>query len=341
MDPKSLLAGREDELVARLAALASAHGSRRGVLGIGDDAAVLPGKPLRVVSVDLLVEGQHFRLDLMRPEDVARRALEANLSDIAAMGARPEGFLLGLAWPVSPASRRLGGRLVAALIRAGAERGAPLLGGDTVRAAPGAATLSITVFGTPWPGGPVLRAGGRPGDVIVVTGPLGAPATGLWLLEQGIRPRGADGRRLAREAVSAFRTPRARLDLARPMARWSRALIDLSDGLGLDLPRLAEASRCGFWVDAGAVPVHAAARHFATHPADALGRAIAGGEDYELVAAIPPEDLPAAHRAVRRAGGRLVELGRLTRDRGQWLVGRGKGPVEWPRTGWDPFDARR
>ncbi len=332
-----LLHGPEDEIVARLAALAASSSAPRGLLGIGDDAAVLPGTPVRVVTMDLLVEGQHFRNDLLRPEELAVRALESNLSDIAAMGARPTATFLGVAWTSDRRSRARGGRMLEAFVRAAAQRGAPLLGGDTVRATEGAATLAVTVLGTPWPGGPVLRSGGRPGDVLAVTGPLGASAAGLLLLERRARVTGRSDRALAAAAVAAFRTPRARLDLARPLARHARALMDLSDGLGLDLPRLARASRCGFVVDAAAIPVHPAAVRFGGGVAGGLALALGGGEDYELLAACAPDAFAAARRAVRRAGGDLLPIGRLTRSRSQWLLNREKKRGEWPRTGWDPF----
>ncbi|MBP7148928.1 MAG: hypothetical protein KBD01_15455, partial [Acidobacteria bacterium] len=135
----------EDAFLARLARAFGGLPLPRGALGIGDDAAVLPGRPVRVVTLDLLVEGQHFEFGLLSPEDLAARALEVNLSDIAAMGARPEAAFLGLAWPASRAAAPLAARFLAALRAACLGRRVPLLGGDTVRAAPGAATLALTV----------------------------------------------------------------------------------------------------------------------------------------------------------------------------------------------------
>lgn len=144
-----MLRGGEDQFLRRLAALAARRPLRRGMIGVGDDAALLPGNPRRVVTVDLLVEGQHFQLATTTPEDLAQRALEANLSDIAAMGARPEAAFVGLAWPATSRARAWVGRLMRAFMRRAAERGAPLLGGDTVRAAEGAAVLAVTVVGVP------------------------------------------------------------------------------------------------------------------------------------------------------------------------------------------------
>ncbi|MEN6633433.1 MAG: thiamine-phosphate kinase [Candidatus Polarisedimenticolia bacterium] len=335
---EDLLSGSEDSFVARLAALVGAAGAHRGVVGIGDDAAVLPGAPPTVLTIDLLVEGQHFRLDYLSPEQLAVRALEANLSDVAAMGARPTGVFLGLAWPAEAKARRAAGRFVHAFARAAAERGAPLLGGDTVKAAAGAATIAVAVTGTPWPGGPVFRGGGRPGDLLAVSGPLGAWRAGLALLA-GERPRPRD-KALAARALAAYRTPRGRLDLAKALAKRARAMMDLSDGLGLDLPRLADASRCGFVVEAAAVPVDEAARAVARDEAEALGWALAGGEDYELLFAVAPADAAATRRALARVGGALHVVGRLLPPGGgRWLERDGRR-TPWRRAGWDPFAAQ-
>ncbi|MBP7149428.1 MAG: hypothetical protein KBD01_18000, partial [Acidobacteria bacterium] len=224
----------------------------------------------------------------------------------------------------------LAARFLAALRAACLGRRVPLLGGDTVRAAPGAATLALTVCGIPWPGGPVLRSGGRPGDVLAVTGTLGGSGLGLAILRRG-RPRGA----AERDAVRAFRTPRARLEAARPLARAAHALMDVSDGLGLDLPRLARASGCGFEVEAAALPLHPGLRPLAPEPA--LRAALAGGEDYELLAALPPRAVGPVRRALSRHGLPLSVIGRLLPARsGGWLV-RGGRRSRWPGGGWDPF----
>ncbi|MCU0253064.1 MAG: thiamine-phosphate kinase [Acidobacteria bacterium] len=327
----------EDAFLERLRRRFAVPDAPRGGLGIGDDAAVLPGRPRRVVTTDLLVEGQHFRFDLMTPADLAHRALEVNLSDIAAMGARPEAVFLGLGWP---RGRSYGGRLdpfLAALARACRARGMPLLGGDTVRVPAGAATVALTVTGIPHRGGPVLRSGGRPGDVLLVTGALGGSALGLALLEGRVRsPREAGARRLAARAVARYRRPIARLAAAPALAAAARGLIDLSDGLGLDLPRLARASGCGFEVTREHVPVDPAAAHLLA-PDAAFALAIGGGEDYELLAAVPSRRLPALRRRLAAAGVPTSPIGRLLPPTaGERLVVRGAART-WPAVGWDPF----
>lgn len=327
--------GGEDAFVQRLVSLFRGIPASGVVVGIGDDAAVLPGRPVRVVTADQLVESQHFRFGLISDEHLAVRALEANLSDIAAMGARPEAVLLCLSWPPGRTASRRAGRFLRGLAAACRRRAVPLVGGDVTRAAPGATSITITALGRAWPGGPVLRSGGGPGDPLAVTGPLGGAAAGLAILERRMpRGRGAAERSASEAAVSAFRTPRARLDAARPLARHASALIDLSDGLGLDLPRLARASRCGFVVEAERIPVHPGAALAGS--AGGLRLAISGGEDFELLAAIPEGRLEAARSAVRRAGAELHVLGRLTSARRGWIAEAGRRRP-WPRHGWDPF----
>lgn len=332
--------GSETDFVRRLTELARRVPGPPGSVGIGDDAAVLPGDPARVVTTDLLIEGQHFLIDWMSPEQLAVRSLEVNLSDIAAMGAQPEGTFLGLAVPATPRYRLWAGRLVPALLGHAAERGAPLLGGDTVRSAAGSAVLALTVVGRPFPGGPVLRSGGRPGDILAVSGPLGSSAVGLALLNREIdRPRTLVGRRAAQKALAAFRTPRARLDLARLLAGRASALLDLSDGLGLDLPRLAGASGCGFQVDEQLLPL--ADPVVALAHGDrrlALAWALSGGEDFELLAAFPPQNWPGAQRATIRKGSRWYPIGTLSEPEtgGRWIP-EGETAVPWPFSGWDPF----
>lgn len=306
----------------------------RGVVGIGDDAAVLPGRPTRVVTTDLLVEGQHFRWDLLSASDLAHRALEVNLSDIAAMGARPEAFWLGLAWPRTAMALRRLNRFLAELASLCKQRRIALLGGDTVCGTEGALTIAITAIGQPWPGGPVLRRGAKPGDWIVVSGPLGGAALGLRSLAgQAGRERLAPSAR--RSAVDRYRRPRARLDLARGLARHASALIDLSDGIGLDLPRLARASRRGFRVEQRAIPLASGA---------GLDLALHGGDDYELLATIPVHRWRSAQTAAARAGGELWPIGRITQAAGFWLIDSSGRASPWPEKGWDPFkplDGRR
>jgi thiamine-monophosphate kinase len=331
----------EDAFLGHVGRLFGRPRPRRGTVGIGDDAAVLPAGPRRIVTKDLLVEGRHFDFRFLSPADLAVRALEANLSDLAGTGARPEGIIVGLAWPTGDADRRRAGGFLDGLARACRARGVPVLGGDTTSAPAEAATISITAIGTPLPGGPVLRSGGRPGDVLLVTGGLGAAGLGLEVLagRWSVGETAGEGRAAA-AVRRAWRRPRARLDAAEVLAGRARALMDLSDGLGLDLPRLARASRCGFECDAPAIPVHPAVERLCRDDREAMHRwALSGGEDFELLAAVAPRALARLRRLAGERGVALHPIGRLLGPRaGQWLRGADGRRTRWDARGWDPWE---
>ena len=232
----------EDALVS---AIARAVGEPSGgvVLGIGDDAAVLDDGT--VVSTDILVEGVHFDLARTGPRNIGHRAATANLSDLAAMGARPVALLAAFGLPP--------GFDAAAEIAAGMrEHGVPVAGGDLSRAP--ILIVSVTALGRS--DRPVRRSGGRPGDVLVVTGPLGGQAAAGYL-----------GRV----------TPRT--DVGCALAAVATAMIDLSDGVATDAVRLARASGTGAVVELDRLP---------RAPGATVEQAATGGEDYELLAALPP-----------------------------------------------------
>jgi thiamine-monophosphate kinase len=232
----------EDVLVS---AIARAVGEPSGgvVLGIGDDAAVLDDGT--VVSTDILVEGVHFDLARTTPRDVGHRAATANLSDLAAMGARPVALLAAFGLPPGFGD--------AAEVAAGMrEHGVPVAGGDLSRAP--VLIVSVTALGRSER--PVRRSGGRPGDVLVVTGPLGGQAAA-----------GYAGRVMPRT------------DEGCAMAAVATAMIDLSDGIATDAVRLARASGTGAVIELERLP---------RAPGATVEQAATGGEDYELLAAIPP-----------------------------------------------------
>lgn len=319
----------EDELITALAARLQPAGARRLLVGIGDDAAVWqPSRSNRsVITTDALVEGVHFDRAAMSAEDVGWRALAANLSDIAAMGARPVLATVVLGFPRGTDP----GWLLACYdgIAALAARSAcPVAGGDVTRAP--SITLALTVVGEVRASNVKTRAGARPGDVVAVTGALGASRAGLHVAlehpELAEQP-GSD------EALAAFRRPQPRLREGRWLAasRAVHALMDLSDGLSTDLGRLCAASRAGAIVDT--VPVHDAARRVAENSGtDADSWALSGGEDYELLAAIDKRAF--RHLAARfRAhfGRELLRVGTLVAGAG---VRRTDGTAITP-AGWD------
>jgi thiamine-monophosphate kinase len=279
------------------------------VLGVGDDAAVLapPRGERLVATVDEVVEGVHFDRRFT-PGDIGWKALAVNLSDLAAMGARPLWGLLALAFPrEEPPARILG---VARGIAACARRfGLAVVGGNVSRAP--ALSIAVTALGAVAPGRHLTRDGARPGDVLLGSGTFGDAALGL---EDGAAPA------LARRQ----RRPVPRLALGRAVARIARAAIDVSDGLVQDLGHVARASGVRAVLEVERLPLSPAYRRRTAGLADPFAGALAGGEDYELLLAVPPAKVPAALAAARRARTPLSVLGGFERGAGVRVVQGGR-----------------
>lgn len=285
-----------------------------GETGIGDDAAVLPLRAGKVaLSTDMLVEGTHFDLRYFRPEEVGWRALMANLSDLAAMGASPLGYLVSLAAPPDTPVRLLD-KIFQGMARAGRPSGIRLLGGDTCRG--DRIVLSLTVVGKIVRGRPVLRSGARPGDLLFVTGEPGWSYLGLRLLSSG-RPEHPAGWR--REAMRRHLLPEARLKEGAAAARCGAvsAMIDVSDGILSDLDHLLKEERMGAVLDERAFRLSGrfrkAAAELGEDPAIAF---LSGGEDYELLMTVRPHRYGAFKRAGRSFPSGVIPIGMVTRDPG-------------------------
>jgi thiamine-monophosphate kinase len=274
------------------------------VLGIGDDAAVLRlrrGEDL-VLSTDSLVEGVHFRLATQSARSIGRRALAVNLSDLAAMGARPVAFTAALVAPPDLEVRWLDG-LVAGLLAEAARFACPLVGGNLSRGRE--LSIAIAVTGALGRGRALTRAAARAGDRVFVTGTLGGSALELARAERGL------GR--------VRRVPLPRLAAGRALARLpsAGACIDVSDGLEADLGHLLDASGVDAEIDAARVPrprgFDAACRRLSLDPERLV---LAGGEDYELLFTVRPGGPPAARLAARLRVP-VAQIGRIVPRRGR------------------------
>lgn len=301
------------------------------MLGPGDDAAAFawPGGGTLLLTTDAAEEGVHFDRRLHPSRAIGRRAVAAAVSDIAAMGGRPVGTLVSLVTP--PSGEAAAARIAEAAAERAAELGGPLVGGNiTVGERIG---LHVTVAGAGAPGAPLLRrSGAKAGDGLFVTGRLGGAALGLALLRR--RTEGETTRLdTEQEALVARQLdPAPRLEAGAALAGVAHAGMDISDGLALDLHRLAAASGVGASVEAARVPL-------AGKAARGLEAALFGGEDYELLMAGPCENVFAA---ARRAEVPLTRIGWVTRaDEGIRLERAGGVAEPLPRRGWDSWAGRR
>ena len=285
-----------------------------GYIGIGDDAGFIPPNPRgTLISQDMLVENQHFRLDWMTPEQLGEKAVAVNVSDIAAMGGTPQALLTSLSVPGS-----LDVAWVESLYRGIAKAldryGLVLIGGDTVGSRD-RITLDVTVVGEPGPSGPMLKTGARPGDRLFVSGRLGASYAGLMLLSHGITWPSTVV--VERSVLMAHLTPTARVKVGQQLGPFAHALTDISDGLVAELEEITRFGRIGAVIFEDRLPIDDAtlttARRYAVQGTDF---ALYGGEDYELLAAIPPSRVSEVHELEARTGVVMTEIGKITETPG-------------------------
>jgi thiamine-monophosphate kinase len=294
----------EDSLIARyFRPLATDPGA----FDLGDDAAVLQalGDDI-VVTTDAIVEGVHF-LAIDPPDSIARKALRVNLSDLAAKGATPAGFVLTLA--LRSADRAW----LASFARGLAEDidlfGCPLLGGDTV-STPGPLMISITAFGRVPGGKMVRRNGAKPGDRVVVTGTIGDAVLGLDSLKGGAVATALAGDAAANQMlVGRYRVPQPRNALAKAVRDHAHAAMDVSDGLAGDLAKLCAASGVSAAIDAQSIPFSAAAAALLARGTVGVEALVSGGDDYEILCAIPEACFEIFARDADLAGVAVTSIG--------------------------------
>jgi thiamine-monophosphate kinase len=337
----------EFELLALLRERLPAPG-RRVRLGSGDDAAVTVPGGATATSVDALVEGVHFRRETAALRQIGRKAISTALSDLAAMGAEPGEAYVVLGAPEDLGEPRLL-ELAEGLAAVAAETGTTIAGGDLSRSP--VLSLAVTVVGhAPRAEDFVTRAGARPGDALVVTGDLGGAAAGLLLLEDPtLTTQACGGAERSGEHADALRArqldPTPRLAAGRALAAaGATAMIDVSDGLAGDAAHVATASGALLAIEAAALPIAPGVAEVAAATGrDALELAVSGGEDYELLAALPPDRLGAVRDALAATGLALTEIGRVEApgEAGPRAEVRQPGGEVAPSRGFDQLRSRR
>jgi thiamine-monophosphate kinase len=327
----------EDELVRAIRKVLS--GEAPGVLvSVGDDAAVVePGEHQLVLTSDMLVEGVHFDLSSVSAHDLGHKSITASASDIAAMGGSPRYGLVSLALPAAVEAPWVM-ELYGGIREAADEYGMAVVGGDTNRGEHH--VVSVTAVGTVARGNAVRRSGAKPGDHLVVTGTLGAAAGGLRLAKEPPHEvRGALGSGWGRELVQAYLRPVARVGEGETLAQsGATAMIDISDGLALDLSRMCTESEVGATLRLADVPVAQALEELGrVLGIDPLEQALHGGEDYELLACLPPHAVTPAQERIRdRFGTTLTPIGEVTTDGLVAVRADGRETPLEPK-GWDHF----
>jgi thiamine-monophosphate kinase len=311
------------------------------LVGIGDDAAVVEPERNRVevLTVDALVDGVHFDRAFVPPDAIGHRALAVNLSDLASMGAAPRLALLSMALPLSLPIDDFD-RIVSGFATLAARYGVHLVGGNLTHT-PGPLTIDVTLVGTVKRRQAMTRGGARAGDELYVSGSVGGAAAGLlklrhvnsqqWAVSGGAQT--ADCRLLQ----AYFRPePRVRLGMLLARNRAATACVDLSDGLGDGVRRLAHDSGVGISVDADALPIGPEARAvFESTGCDAVAAAVAGGDDYELLFTVAPRTRHRLRAAQRHGDAPVTRIGVCTSDRD--LVLRRGGAAEPVPEGYTHF----
>lgn len=284
----------------------------KGADGLRDDAAVytVPRGYETVLTVDTLIAGVHF-LDEDVPADIARKALRVNLSDLAAKGARPRGYLLAIALTTVHGMDWV--RAFAEGLREDQEHYACALFGGDITSTPGPLMVSITAFGEVPAGRAVRRSGGGPGDVLYVSGTIGDATLGLKALRGELDHLDEDA---VSYLVGRYRCPEPRVELATALIADARSSIDISDGLVGDLGLMCWASGVSARVHVERVPLSRAARQAISKNGELLAACLTGGDDYEILCAVPVTAASGFETVVRATGVPFTRIGELVEGRG-------------------------
>ncbi|MGF1611623.1 MAG: thiamine-phosphate kinase [Kiloniellales bacterium] len=323
----------EFELIRRY--LAPLAADEPAALGLIDDAAVLAAPPGRdlVLTADAMVAGVHYLAE-DPPDLVARKLLRVNLSDLAAMGATPRGYLLTACWPQDVEEHWIA-QFVEGLAADQAAFGIRLLGGDTTRT-PGPASLSLTALGTVPAGRCLRRSTARAGDLVYVSGTIGDGALGLAALQDRLAGLSAGARHFLAER---YRLPQPRVALGEALLaeRLATAALDVSDGLAADLAHIAETSGLAAQLEAAAVPLSPAARAALKADPELLASVLTGGDDYELVFTVEPAQAEAVAALAGRLALQLTRIGVMEAGEGVQVLDAAGVPMALGKSGWTHF----
>ncbi len=324
----------EDRLIARFFQPIATH---PGALGLSDDAAFIkppPGCDL-VLKTDAIIGGVHFFADDAAC-DVARKALRVNLSDLAAKGAAPLGFLLSLALPKEIGDDWLTG-FAKGLSGDAVLFGCPLFGGDTDRT-PGPVTVSIAMFGSVPEGTMVRRAGAKAGDRVFVSGTIGDAALGLVLrkkTDMGAAWTLSDTQR--QHLLSRYLLPQPRNALSEAVRSHASAAMDVSDGLAGDFAKLCRASKVAAEIEVARMPLSEAAKAVLAAEPAMLETALTGGDDFEIVCTVPAAKAASFRAAAQAAKVAVSEIGEIKAGEGARFLDAGGQPLAFKRASFSHF----
>ena len=323
----------EDRLIARYFAPLATH---PGAFGLTDDAAAIAPPPNcdLVVTTDGVIAGVHFFPD-DPPDMISRKVLRMNLSDLAAKGAKPLGFMMSVALPKQIDETWLAA-FVAGLGEDAKHYGCPLLGGDTDRTS-GPISVSISAFGAVPHGAMVRRSTAKPGDSVLVTGTIGDSALGVRLRQDNnLAEKWQLTVAMQAQLEQRYLLPQPRNVLAAAVLRYASAAMDISDGLVGDLAKLCRASGVAADIDIARVPLSDAVRAAVAADPAAIESALTGGDDYEILLTLAPEKLSAFTAEANEAGLAVTEIASVKAGQGARFLRHGK-PLAFARPSYSHF----